>query len=220
MNRATIINNQGQEWRIFWVVATIILVVGLILNKSLYYIYLYFFAISIVLFFYSRFRYAEIGEHDFKLFVGFLLKLSSIQLKWDLIDFIKIKYIKKREFRTPLQGITDGLGPTPDVSDFEDVKIVEICVKKTISSEDQKKIYRTNTMMLHDRMTIKGQGKIIQLKESPEVGFDRLCKIAEIYRTGRFNLLDNNAEARGKSLLVIDIILFALPFILGIALKR
>ena len=145
MNRATIIKNQGQEWRIFWVIATIILVAGLFLNKSFYYIYLYFFAIAIVLFFYSRFRYAEIDESDFKLFVGFLLKLSSIQLKWDLIDYIKIKYIKKREFRTPLQGITDGLGPTPNVSDFEDVKIVEICTKKPSHRKIRKKLVRKGT---------------------------------------------------------------------------
>lgn len=216
--RTIIIKNSGQEWRIFWIIATIILVVSLILNKSLYYVYLYFFLVAILLFFYSQFTYAELNQRSLKLHVGLLLKRSSIQIEWEIIDYIKIKYIQK-EFKTPTKGITDGLGPT-SMFNFEKFKIVEIRIKKSFSVGDQKKICRTNRMMLHERINIKDKGKIIQLKESPSVGFERLCEMADLYRTGRSDLLNHNYSAIIKNGVIIDFVLFLLPLMLIIAFKR
>ena len=173
---------------------------------------------AIFLFFYSQFTYAELNRRSLKLHVGLLLKRSSIQIEWGIIDYIKIKYIQK-EFNTPNKGITDGLGPT-SMFDFENIKIIEIRINESLSTEDQEKIFRTNRMVLHERINIKDNGRIIQLKESPRVGFEGLCEMADLYRTGRSDLLNHNYEAITKHGIIIDFILLLLPLILIIAFKR
>ena len=218
MKNNIIIKNCGTEWILLWILGSIFFASGILFSEILYYVCMYFYALAILAFIYGRLKFAVMDDSSILIFVGFLFKRSSIRIAWESIKRLNIRYIKK-EWRTRDKGASDGAGPPFTIFSFDDDEVIEIELENELSYKDIKKIHATNRFMLKDRIVINGNGKIIQLKEVPDISLKNLCEAAESIKTGNFDFNSQNLFKVNNYIRAYEILLFAMPLIIFLFLK-
>jgi hypothetical protein len=155
------------EWRISWIISSIILSISIFIGWRLFFIYYYLLFVGIISLFWSLLLFAVINEKEICLYFISFLKRKKVSVKWSEIKNIAYVEVEKK-YRTKSKGIDDGLFAPVDLEDHKGflIELNEPTTEK-ILLERNKKLREKYSFQVEDN-------RMIFLDNSPEGGFLKL----------------------------------------------